>query len=98
MGLTFLNWLVLLYKPITTQCHILTHQGYKAVENIVRKGEIACNKQFLLFSQRFLSYMIHILHLKYSFKCRLRFVSICKISKIVSSGNGLKGGNLFSIY
>ena len=22
-----------------------------AVENIVRKGEIACNKQFLLFSQ-----------------------------------------------
>ena len=25
-----------------------------AVENIVRKGEIACNKQFLLFSQCFL--------------------------------------------
>ena len=23
---------------------------YIAVENIVRKGEIACNKQFLLFS------------------------------------------------
>ena len=26
---------------------------YKAVENIVRKGEIACNKQFQLFSQWF---------------------------------------------
>ena len=24
-----------------------------AIENIVRKGEIACNKQFLLFSQCF---------------------------------------------
>ena len=28
-----------------------------AVENIVRKGEIACIKQFLLFSQCFLPYM-----------------------------------------
>ena len=26
------------------------HQRYIAVENIVRKGEIACNKQFSLFS------------------------------------------------
>ena len=39
------------------QCRILTHLGYLAVENIVRKGEIACNKQFLLFSQCFLPYM-----------------------------------------
>ena len=31
----------------------LTHQTYTAVENIVRKGEIACNKQFLHFSQCF---------------------------------------------
>ena len=28
------------------------------MENIVRKGEIACNKQFLLFPQCFLPYMI----------------------------------------
>ena len=28
-------------------------------KNIVRKGEIACNKQFLLFSQCFLHYMAH---------------------------------------
>ena len=44
-------------QPITTQCRILTQSRYIAVENIVRKGEIACNKQFLLLSQCFLSYM-----------------------------------------
>ena len=33
-------------------------------ENIVRKGEIACNKQFLLFSQCFLPYRALIFHLK----------------------------------
>ena len=32
--------------------------------NIVRKGEIACNKQFLLFSQCFLPYMALIFHFK----------------------------------
>ena len=36
---------------------ILMQLRYKAVENIVRKGEIACTKQFLLFSQCFLPYM-----------------------------------------
>ena len=64
-------------KPITTQCHILTHQRYMAVENIVRKGEIACNKQFLLFSQCFPLYMILIFHFKCTLKCRLQFVLIC---------------------
>ena len=47
-----------------------------AVENIVRKGEIACNKQFLLFSQCFLPYMVLIVHFKCTLKCRLQFVSI----------------------
>ena len=32
------------------------------MENIVRKGEIACNKQFLLFSQCVLPYMAITLH------------------------------------
>ena len=35
---------------ITTQYHMLMHYRYIALQNIVRKGEIACNKQFLLFS------------------------------------------------
>ena len=49
---------------------------YIAMENIVRKGEIACNKQFLLFSQCFLSYMTLIFHFKCTLKCRLNFFSI----------------------
>ena len=47
-------------QPITTQCRTLMHYRYIAVENMLRKGEIACNKQFLLFSQCFLPYMAHI--------------------------------------
>ena len=42
----------------------------------MRKGEIACHKQFLLFSQRFLPYMAHIFHFKCTLKCRLQFVRI----------------------
>ena len=46
------------------------------MENIVRKGEIACNKQFLLFSQCFLPYIALIFHFECTLKCRLQFVSI----------------------
>ena len=42
----------------------MTHKRSIAVENIVWKGEIACNKQFLLFSQCFLSYIALIFHFK----------------------------------
>ena len=55
----------------------------------MRKGEIACNKQFLLFSQCFLPYMAVIFH----FKCALKLSSaICfnlDQSELLSSGNGL---------
>ena len=47
-----------------------------AVENIVRKGEIACNKQFLLFSQCFLPYLAFHFHFKCTLKFCLQFVSI----------------------
>ena len=46
------------------------------MENIVRKGEIACNKQFLLFSPCFLTYMALIFHFNCTLSCRLQFVSI----------------------
>ena len=62
--------------PITTQCRILMHLRNLAVENIVRRGKIACNKQFLLFSQCFLPYMAFILNSKCTLKCHLQFVSI----------------------
>ena len=52
---------------------LLTHYRYIAVENIVRKGEIACNKQFLLFSQCFLLYMALIFNSKCNLNCRLQF-------------------------
>ena len=42
----------------------------------VYKGEIACNKQILLFSKCFLPYMVLIFHSKCTLKCRLQFVSI----------------------
>ena len=63
---------------------------YIAVENIVRKREIACNKQFLIFSQCFLAYVALIFH----FKCIFRMSSAIGFkldqSKILSSGNGLR--------
>ena len=73
----------MLFKPLlsgllnlTTKCCILMHLKHIAMENIVRKGVFACNKQFLLFSQCFLSYMVLIFHLKCTLKCCLQFVSI----------------------
>ena len=60
------------------------------MENVVRKGEIACNKQFFLFSQCFLPYMVLFFYFKCTLKCCLRFVSIMKDqSKLLSSGNKL---------
>ena len=67
---------LLLAYPITTQYCILTHWRYIAVQKIVRKGEIACNKQFLLFSQCFVTYMVLTFHLKCTVKCCLQFLSI----------------------
>ena len=69
--------------------HILTHQRYVAVENILRKGEIACNRQFLLFSQCFLHYMALIFHFKCTLKIPSAFCFNLDQSKILSSGNGL---------
>ena len=54
------------------------------------KGEIACNKQFLLLSQCFLPYMVLIYNFKCTLKCCLQFFFNLYQSKILSSGNGLK--------
>ena len=53
------------------------------IKNIVRKGEIACNKQFLLFSKCFLPYMALIFHSKCTLKYRLQFVSIWTVYNFV---------------
>ena len=54
----------------------------------MRKGEIACNKQFLLFAPCFLPYMALTFYFKCNLESRLQFVSFW--TKILSSGNGLK--------
>ena len=59
------------------------------MENIVRKGEIAYNKQFLLFSQCFLPCMALSFHFKCTLKCCLQLVSIWTSLKFWLSGNGL---------
>ena len=65
------------------QYSILTHYRYIVVENIVRKGEIVCNKQLLLFSQCFLPYMILTFHFRCTLKYCLQFVSIWTSLKLI---------------
>ena len=58
------------------------------MENILRKGEIACKKQFLLFSQCFLSYTVLIFHIRCTLKCRMQFVLIWTSLKFCRLGMG----------
>ena len=75
---------------IDAQCDI-THLRYIAAENILRKGEIACNKQFLLFSKLFFyPIMTLIFHFKCTLKFCLQFVSIWTSLKFCSLVMGLK--------
>ena len=60
------------------------------MENIVRKGEIAFYKQFLLFSQCFLSYMVFYFLFKIHFKMSSASCFSYERYKILLSGNGLK--------
>ena len=55
----------------------------------MRKGEIACYKQFLLFSQCFLSFMALNFHLECTLKFCLQYVSNLDKSKILSCSNRL---------
>ena len=66
------------WKELThyhTMWHFDTLESCIAVENILRKRENACNKQFLLFSQCFLPYMTPIFHFESTLKCRLQMLS-----------------------
>ena len=63
---------------------------YIAVENIVRKGEIACNKPFLFSSQCFLPCMVLIFQFKCTLKCHLQFVSIWTSRKFCCSVMGYR--------
>ena len=69
------------------------------MENIVRKGEIACNKQFVLFLQCLLPYMALIFHFECTLKCRLQFVSIWTCLKffLLVMGLGHLSGSKFNL-
>ena len=68
------------------------------MENIVRKGEIACNKQFLLFSQHFQSYTALIFNSKCTLKCRLQFVSIQTSLKCCRLVMGYETKERYTVY
>ena len=52
--LTSLEFFCVVKSPFAKQALVFTCLQYKSFENIVGKGEIARNKQFLLFPQCFL--------------------------------------------
>ena len=55
------------------------------MENIVRKGEIACNKQCLLFSQCFLFYMALIFSISNALENVCNLFQFGPVYKILSS-------------
>ena len=59
------------------------------MENIERKGEIACNKQFLLFSQCFLPYLALTFYFKCFLKCLFAICFNLDQSEVLPSGNVL---------
>ena len=66
------------------------HQQQKAFENIVEKGEIACNEQFLLFPQCFVLNQIIVFPFVHIFYIISLFTAELEESKIDTSGKGLK--------
>ena len=46
---SIISWQQLTYQPFPEQALVFTCLQHKSFENTVEKGEIACNKQFLLF-------------------------------------------------
>ena len=70
----------------TSPCFFFfTCPQYKSFENTVRNGEIACNEQFLLFPQCFLS-LLSRRHLHQIHNCRLETLSFLTESKICRLG------------
>ena len=76
-------------KPFTPSILILTHQQQTAFENIVGKGEIARNEQFLLFPQCFLLNQISVSPFVCIFDIIPLFAAELEELKIGISGKGL---------
>ena len=65
-----------------------TYLQSESIKNTVGKGEIARNKQFLLFPQCFLSVGRTICHFHQFLNCRLQTLSVWEESKICRLGKG----------
>ena len=78
------------YLPFSPQTLILTHQEKTAFENIVGKGKIARNEQFLLFPQCFLLHQISLSPFVYIFDIISLLAVELEESKIGISDRGLK--------
>ena len=65
------------------QVHLTLFQQYKSFENTVVKGEISCNKQFLLFPQCFLSFWRSFCHFHQIQNCCVQTLSVWKSLKCV---------------
>ena len=65
---------------------------YKSFENTAGKGDIACNKQLLLFPQCFLTMRKTLCHFHQILNCRLQTLSL-EESKILLFWKGLKQPN-----
>ena len=76
---------------------MLTHQQQTVFENIVGKGEIACNKQFLLFPQCSLLNQIIVSPFVYIFDIISLFAAEYEEPKIGISGKGLRHLDLKSL-
>ena len=68
------------------------HQQQTAFENIMGKGEIACNEQFLLFPQCFLPNQITVSLFVLFFDIISLYAAELEGPKIGISGKGLKLG------
>ena len=66
------------------------HQQQRAFENIVGKGEIACNDQFLLFPQCFQLNQITVSPFVHIFDIKSLFAAELEEPKIGISGKGFK--------
>ena len=78
------------YQPFSSKILIFKHQQQTAFENIVGKGEIACNKQFLPFLQCFLHKQIIESPFVYTFDIISLLEAVLEEPKMGISGKGLK--------
>ena len=70
------------WQGFPKQVLVFTRLQFKSFENTVGKGEIASNKQFILFPQRFLPVWVTFCQFHEIWNCRLQTLSVWKSLKL----------------